>query len=481
VDTVKINPAHIPVNINDYSFDEPALQVVSANPVHVVQPELQVVSIQPQNVRPIKDTAKRDSSHMRKKVLERQVYHVSFMPDYVLTQLDNSFLNATYQPYIPGNGPNYEQPGFSAFIKVGLFDLFEDYRIDGAARIAVDLSTNEYQLSYSDLSQRLDKIITFNRAAYLNMDNNGSSVNYYTHTATYALRWPFSEVARVEGSFGVMEGKAINLATDIPSLQAANEYELLPKLELAYVYDATIPVELNISYGFKAKVFAQYYRDMALQNNTVNLGGNNNYNIYILGFDARYYQKISRDLIWANRISGGTSLGQEKLLYYMGGEDGWLGAQFDNNINVSQAENYVFQTIAVPLRGFDENIRNGNNFILFNSEIRFPIFHYLINRPIKSDFFNNFQLIGFFDAGSAWTGLTPYSNDNALNETVVSAPGNPITVTISTLQDPFVEGFGYGLRTRLLGYFIRFDDAWGISNGAISKTPIPYLSLSLDF
>ncbi|HXP51060.1 MAG TPA: hypothetical protein VN922_13965, partial [Bacteroidia bacterium] len=106
---------------------------------------------------------------------------------------------------------------------------------------------------------------------------------------------------------------------------------------------------------------------------------------------------------------------------------------------------------------------------------------YLINRPIKSDFFNNFQVIGFGDAGTAWTGLTPYSSQNALNETVVSAPGNPITVTLSTLQDPFVEGVGYGLRTRVFGYFIRFDDAWGISNGSFSKTDIKYFSLSLDF
>ena len=80
----------------------------------------------------------------------------------------------------------------------------------------------------------------------------------------------------------------------------------------------------------------------------------------------------------------------------MGGEDGWLGAQFDNQINVSaETQNYVFQSIAVPLRGFDENIRNGNNFVLWNSEVRFPVFHYLLNRPIKSDFFNTFQIISF--------------------------------------------------------------------------------------
>ena len=78
------------------------------------------------------------------------------------------------------------------------------------------------------------------------------------------------------------------------------------------------PVQLNIEYGFKAKVFAQYYRDMALQPNStnLNLASPNNYNIYILGFDARYYTKISRDLIWANRLWAELSrTGKTALLY----------------------------------------------------------------------------------------------------------------------------------------------------------------------
>jgi hypothetical protein len=43
-----------------------------------------------------------------------------------------------------------------------------------------------------------------------------------------------------------------------------------------------------------------------------------------------------------------------------------------------------------------------------------------------------------------------------------------------------VEGFGGGLRSRILGYFLRGDLAWGVEDGRIRK-PIFYLSLSLDF
>jgi len=480
-DTIKNDPAHIPVDINDYSFDNtpPAIKVtVFTTPENKPQPQI----VQQQVMQPtvVKDTAKHDTAnHGRKHVLERQDYHISFSPDYVTLQLDNSFLNTMYQPYVNIYGaPYFPQPDLSVDVKASLSDLFEDYRLEGTARIALDLNNNEYLFRYSDYSKRLDKEIILYRGALLNVSPSGYyPENEYTHMATYLLKWPFSEVARVEGSASITQIKSVVLASDLTSLQYPNSYDLMPKAEFAYVYDATIPVELNIYYGLRAKIFAQYYRDLGGQGTTIPA----NPNMYIFGFDGRYYQKISRDLIWATRIAGGTSFGGEKLLYYMGGEDGWISPQFNTNINVSTTENYAYQTLATPLRGFQENIRNGNNFVLLNTEIRFPIFHYLINRPIKSDFFNNFQVIAFGDAGTAWTGLTPYSTQNALNETVVSAPGNPITVTLSTLQDPFVEGVGYGLRTRVFGYFIRFDDAWGISNGSFSKTDIKYFSLSLDF
>lgn len=480
-DTLKNSPVNAPVDINNYSFGEekqtPPPAVITVIPVTPQPPKEQQVAV-------VKDTTRHDTTLGRRHVLERQDYHISFSPEYVLTQLDNSFLNAAYQPYTGGGSPLYLTSGFDAFIKVGLSDLFEDYRIDGGVRLATDLKNNEYYMSYEDLSKRLDKQLILHRAA--NTYSLGSSgllstyaLKTYTYDAIYMLKWPFSEVSRIEGSAGLRVDKYIVLSSDVQSLEFPTEYQTTPNLEFAYVYDATIPVELNINYGLRFKIFGQYYRNMGNANDWTN--GVKGDNMYILGFDGRYYQKISRDLIWANRIAGGTSFGQQKLLYYMGGVDGWLNPRFDQNINIAQDQNYGFQTLATPLRGFDQNIRNGPNFVVYNSELRFPIFHYLLNRPIKSDFFNNFQVIGFFDAGTAWAGISPYSSDNALNETVVSAPGNPITVTLSTQQNPFVEGVGGGLRTRILGYYIRFDDAWGINNGTIAKKPITYFSFSLDF
>ena len=58
--------------------------------------------------------------------------------------------------------------------------------------------------------------------------------------------------------------------------------------------------------------------------------------------------------------------------------------------------------------------------------------------------------------------------------------GNPVQVTVDNNREPVVWGYGFGLRSRLLGYFIRADWAWGVDDG-IQLPRVFYLSLNLDF
>ena len=45
---------------------------------------------------------------------------------------------------------------------------------------------------------------------------------------------------------------------------------------------------------------------------------------YNFGFDARHYLPIYRNFIWAVRAAGDFSWGNKKIVYYLGGTDGWL-------------------------------------------------------------------------------------------------------------------------------------------------------------
>jgi hypothetical protein len=56
----------------------------------------------------------------------------------------------------------------------------------------------------------------------------------------------------------------------------------------------------------------------------------------------------------------------------------------------------------------------------------------------------------------------------------------PLVIVIDKGNEPFVAGYGFGVRSRLLGYFVRLDWAWGIENHTVLPR-IFYLSLSLDF
>jgi hypothetical protein len=216
------------------------------------------------------------------------------------------------------------------------------------------------------------------------------------------------------------------------------------------------------------KVFGEYYRQIDAK-----VSG-----MTALGTDIRYYKKIHREIVWANRFAAGTSIGQEKIIYYLGSTDNWISPNFNYKTAIDYSQNYYFQTLATNLRGFDQNIRNGNSFAVINSEIRIPVFRYLLNRPLKSDFIRNFQVIGFGDLGTAWTGWSPYASDSPLNnETIVS---QPFVITLTKQKDPIVGGYGFGLRSRLLGYFLRADWAWGVEDRVIKGRKF-YFSLGLDF
>lgn len=401
--------------------------------------------------------------------------------DYMVTQIDNSFLSSNYQPFAGYQSPGFYDPGLNALFKISLSDLLEDYKILAGMRFSGDLQANEYFLSYFDRRKLWDKTTTLHRQALLGIYNNEYLVKLHTHEIKYQLKYPFNEVSSLRGSVNGRLDRIVFLSRDQFSLPPAHEYDYWANAKLEYVYDDTRPKGLNLYNGLRYKLFLEYYRKI---NDPIT-------DIYIAGFDARHYLKVHRSIIWANRLSGSTSLGKHRLLYYMGGVDNWLFPKFNQGISISKEDDYVFQTIATPVRGFWRNQRNGTTFLLWNTEFRVPVFRYFANRPIKNDFFNNFQLLFFGDIGTAWTGKTPFSENNSSNTVVIGANGHPVVVTLLNQREPVIGGFGYGVRSRLLGYFFRVDWAWGVENRTIipkdgdpengKKASITYVSLSLDF
>ncbi len=402
-------------------------------------------------------------------VPKQRNYNVEYSINELVSQLDFTFLSTSYQPFSGGYGPIFLTPGLNAFFKVGLSDLLEDYRIVAGVRLDFNLVNNEYVISIANLKHRLDRELFFHRQSIEEISLY-SIVRYRIHELHYILKYPFNPLLSIKGTFALRKDRAVYMSTDQYNLRQPDVNRYWTSFKADFTYDATRQLGLNLYDGLRLKLFGEYYYQIK--------GDIKNNYMAVLGFDVRHYLPIHRNFIWANRFATSTSFGKSKLIYYMGGVDTWLTPKFTREAPIDYSQNYAYQTLATNMRGFYQNVRNGNSFAVLNSELRFPIIRYLANRPLRSDFLNNFQLVGFGDLGTAWTGLTPYSDENALFTRVISKGG--LLITVREQRQPLVGGIGFGARARLLGYFIRADYAWGIEDMVINK-PVFYVSLSLDF
>lgn len=400
---------------------------------------------------------------------QKRTYNTNFSYTNLVTTMDFNFANQLYQPF---NGGPYTNPGLGILMKVGMLDLFQDYKIEGGFRYGFNNNNLELFMSFIDRSGRWDKRYTIKRQGLrFTSDVAVSKVEIYA--GEYELTYPFTEALAFKSEFSYRNDRTISAATDDVSLTTPDEFMSQAGVKLQLVFDNTRKRGLNLYYGTRFKVFGERYQltnDLASDFNVV-------------GFDFRHYQKISRDFIWAFRTAGSTSFGQRKLVYYLGSVDDWIilnpdKERFNQLTPIAQDQNYEFQALASPMRGFIQNARNGNSFSVINNELRFPVFKYFSRKPLKSDFTANFQIVAFSDVGTAWNGRTPFSEDNEFN--TITVTDGPVTVRLDNKRFPIIGSYGAGLRTKLLGYFLKFDLAYGVEDGLI-QDPITHISMGFDF
>jgi hypothetical protein len=442
------------VDINNYKFES-----------DTIENKLPEILTGDTGTEPIIEKFKKKDSLWDKFELPRQeIYKINYSSDYVVSQFDYNFLNNTYQRISPSG---YTNPGLNSIIKIGAADVFEDYRIVGGFRLPFNFNNTEYLIGFENLKNRLDKKYLFTRRSFTDKSRFNSS-RLQTYEFKYTVKYPFNEVSSIRFTTNLRYDRNIRLSTEPNSLVANDIFDYYGGIKLEYVYDVSRTVGLNILNGMRFKVWFEGMHELTRQNT----------DFFTAGFDFRHYQKIHRTFVWASRIAASASFGSQKLIYYLGGVDNWIAARFDPSVQIDPDQNFQFQTIATPMRGFYQNARNGSNFFVINNELRLPLFKYLSQNPIKSDFFNNFMIVGFADVGTAWSGLNPYDLDNSYNMIVIN--GKNYEVLIENRREPIIYSYGGGLRSRIFGYYLKFDMAWGVDDGTILR-PIKHFSLALDF
>jgi len=412
-------------------------------------------------------------------------YRVKFRTDFITTNLDNSLLFDGLNTYSgEGNTTNTPAPGI--LLKTNFKDLFEDYQIEGGVRMPTTFNGSEFFLIFDAKKKRLDKRFAAYRKVRrqsenaLNTSMNRPREEFTTTLGQYEVRYPLDIFTSLRARFTLRNDRVAELATDVQSLNTPSANQQRAGIRLEYVFDNTLDVSINIKNGTRYKIYSEIVRRFSLAYNDEFEFDSGSGFLYVLGLDARHYQRLDKHSILAVRLAAAGSYGQEKILHFLGGTDNWLFNDFNNDIPIPFDEAFAYQTLATNVRGFSQNIRNGNSYALVNAELRVPIFRYLTKRTIRSNFLRNFQLMVFGDVGTAWHGKTPFSTDNPLNIVTISNPNNPVIVRVNYFRDPIVAGYGIGARAVLFGYFLRLDYARGVETGQV-QDPRLYLSLGLDF
>ena len=406
-----------------------------------------------------------------------------------------------YQPY---GGPDQQGPirlnsgsPLSGLIRLGTSELMEDVKITGGFKISSNLKDNEWLISYQNYKRRIDWGATYYRNVQQGSDQFGNLLKLFTNLYQVNVAYPFDVTKSIRLSTGIRSDKFVSL-TDVyvpNQIKIPDEKTLYSTTHLEYVYDNTLNPTMNIWNGLRYKFFIDWNRQV---NKVQFADGPNTFNV---GFDARYYYPIFRNFIWAGRAAGDFSWGNQKMIYYLGGVDGWLMFRenqvfdpvtnevikeryFNTNNQPANDQNYAFQSLAVNMRGYIQNVANGNNAVVINSEFRLPVFTTFFNRPVNNSFLRNFQIIQFIDLGTAWNGAYSKLKRPAISYNTPISPGGPpgpVTVTVKAGGlGPFAGGYGFGARSTLLGYFVKFDAGWPMS-GFFKGKPIMYFALGLDF
>jgi hypothetical protein len=417
-------------------------------------------------------------------------YKSLFKVDKVTFQMDNTPLYNGMNMYLGGY---YQFQPLSFALKTGFVDIFENFYLELGLRIPFDFNGMEYFVNLENKKGLIDQKYSFYRRGRIynyvlvdtvtnvSLEARGRTVK---HLLQAEFKYPLTKFQSIRGTFSLQLDKVAILAEELNSLQVPIYYENRLGFRLEYVFDNSLELRLNARKGTKFKAYLDLYKPFSVETEDEFKVGFEGGLTSAIGFDARHYLTFDNKTIFAFRLAAASSFGEQKILYSLGGVENWMFPTTSTSVTLPDASNYGLQTLAANMRGFNSNARNGSSYALGNAEMRIPIIDYISRNPPRNPMLRSLQLVAFLDVGTAWQGASPFSTNNPLNTTVIdnNGPGSisPVKVTVNYFRRPILFGYGFGIRTVLLGHYFRLDYAWGVETGQV-QNPILYLSIGSDF
>jgi hypothetical protein len=360
--------------------------------------------------------------------------------------------------------------GFGINLNGKMTDILDNHIFSGGIMTALDFNSGgDVWFEYEYLKSRLDFRGRFDRRTIRVEEIPLDFQKYVLTQIETGVSYPLNINSRIYAAPFLAKTQFFNQNPDslifgqVPEQNRLDVNYFGGKVE--FVYDRTEPMGLYSHTGLKAKIGFMHYQ--GLNNKARSFS-----NFYL---DLRNYQKIHKNITLASKLYVGSFMGNNPQNYLVGGMDNWLFNEFYvppsnrpepspiRNPSGIENSNILFADF-VDLRGFDYDEIRGRNVITFTTELRIPLFSYLTRGNITSNFVRNFQLVGFYDIGSAWNDFAPWERVNDQNTEVINTEGSPFVVVLNNFNNPWLQSYGAGLRTVLMNYYVKFDVARPIRN-----------------
>lgn len=468
------------VNVDDYSFEEEVVKRdTTTKPLSPAPPARKEPDVNTDDYRFEDDALKAQrpgetflSRYMKAKESNRITGPFPYQPKFSYENFATDFVVDPLR-------------GFSIRLETQMNDILENFRIHGGIQTAFDWKSGDVFGEFHYLKHRVDFSVRYDRKViFWSQPTEGPSTNaqrqkYSWQKMEFGLSLPLTVRTRVAlkpfaGYTFYEDLGPEQWGTARPTYQPSkSQWYVGGRAEI--VYDNSINSGLNLMEGTRGKMALVHYD--AIGNKSASFS-----QVYV---DIRHYQKIYREIVLALRGYAGNFFGNAPKQYVLGGVDNWFGNSTSyegvkNPLYVKSGynDNLVFTEFATTLRGFDYATLYGTSVAMFNAELRLPLVRALAGGSTSSGFLRHMQFTAFYDIGTSWTGAPPINSENSLRTVQVNS--GPFIIDLKQYLNPWLYSYGFGFRSMILGYYLKFDYAWPVENYKV-KDPRILVSVGLDF
>lgn len=375
-----------------------------------------------------------------------------------------------------------ELRSFSQLLEIRMNDFLENHRFYGGILLPLNFNSGyDIYAEYQFLKYQVDLSTKYFRKSLRRTDGLFRQ-KYNLNKFDFGGSFPFNPNLRLELTPFFAQTRYDDLDPRLliinpPPAEPATIKANYAGLGLNLVFDNSLVMGTNLHDGTRAKLKFENYSKL----NT------NAQSFSRLEVDVRHYERVTKGVTFAFKGYFGAFLGDAPKKYLLGGVDNWA---FNQTEGCTSSDCPLFlQTLFdnsdilfhefTNLRGYNYNTFSGSKVLTFSAELRLPIFEFFDRIEQRSSFIRNLQLLAFYDIGSAWDDLSPFRDTNNLNTEVVN-PGGPFDAVINNFNNPWLQSTGFGVRSKIFGFFAKLEVAWPMRNFKI-ENPKFMASIGYDF